>query len=199
MKTNFFELLAGLQINGNLHLNINAGANGNLTVSLLMSPHDPKITGAKNLPPLLFKGSPQQLDENFFSGIAEPVAQTTAFIANLESYQAALDKAKKSAKPEKDKATKSTAEDAEDGDNTEESNTLFTAVPDDKGAKAEKKKRYDEAMLQIRDLNGQMKYKEAISLLPDAAEYPEKAAELKSKADELQKRQQVLETLQQEV
>ncbi|TSD66364.1 hypothetical protein FFF34_002885 [Inquilinus sp. KBS0705] len=198
MKTNFFELLAGMQINGNLHLNINSAVNGNLTVSLLMSPNDPKITGTNQLPPLLFKGTATELDEQFFSGIKEPVKQTTAFIANLESYQAALEKAKKTAKPEKDKAATNGADDAAGEDNPEENTNLFTVAADDKEAKAEKKKRYEEVMQQVKELNGQMKYKEAISQLPDAAEYPDKAAELDAKGAELRKRQQVLERLQQE-
>jgi PRTRC genetic system protein E len=199
MKTNFFELMAGLQINGNLHLNINAGANGNLTVSLLMSPNDPKITGANNLPPLLFKGTAEELNEKFFAGITQPVKQTTAFIANLESYQAALEKAKKAAKPEKEKAAaKGAAEDADNEEAPDEGTNLFSAPEVDKEAKAERKKRYDDALLQIKELNGQMKYKEAISLLPDVAEYPEMATELEAKGAELRKRQQVLESLQQE-
>ncbi len=199
MKTNFFELLAGLSMNGTLQMNIHTAANGQLTVSLLLSPSDPKITGAKSLPPLLFRGNPQELDENFFGSINAPVKETSAFIASLETYQAALDKAKKTAKPEKEKPGKANADNDEADEAHEEKADLFATAPDDKEAKAEKKKRYDEAMQQIKELNGQMKYKEAIALLPEAEEYPDKAAEIKAKGEELRKRQQVLETLQQEV
>jgi PRTRC genetic system protein E len=199
MKTNFFEQLAGLSLTGTLQLNIHTAENGNLTVSLLLSPSDPKITGAKNLPPLLCKGTAQELDENFFAGITAPVKETSAFIIGLETYQAALEKAKKTAKPEKEKTGKGTPENADEDDPNKEHADLFAAAPDDKEAKAEKKKRYDDAMQQIKELNGQMKYKEAIALLPDAEEYPDKAAEIKAKGEELRKRQQVLETLQQEV
>lgn len=167
MKTNFFELLAGLSMNGNLQMNIHTAANGQLTVSILLFPSDPKITGAKALPPLLFKGNPQELDENFFASVNAPLKETSGFIANLETYQAALDKAKKNAKPEKEKAAKANVDNDETDEANEEKADLFATVPDDKEAKVEKKKRYDEAMLQIKELNGQMKYKEAIALLPE--------------------------------
>jgi PRTRC genetic system protein E len=199
MKTNFFEQLAGLSLTGNLHLNIHTAENGNLTISLLLSPSDPKITGAKSLPPLLLKGSAAELDEDFFDAIMQPVQATSAFIIGLETYQAAFKKAKKTAKPEKEKAGKGTPNDSDEDDPQEEPSGLFAAVPDDREAKAEKKKRYDEAMQQIKELNGLMKYKEAIALLPDAEEYPDRATEIKAKREELRKRQQVLETLQQEV
>lgn len=197
MKTNFFELLAGLSLNGHLQIGIHTAADSQLTVSVLLSPSDPKITGMKSLPPLLLQGSPQELDEHFFPGIHSPMKETSGLIANLEAYQAALEKAKKTAKPEKGGKPEAASE-QEDADEPQENSPGLFAT-DDKEAKAEKKKRYEEVMQQIRELNSQMKYKEAIALLPDALEYPDKAAEIKTRGDELRKRQQVLETLQQEV
>lgn len=190
MKTNFFEQVAGLAIAGNLQINIHKGESGQLAVSLMMTSVNPKA--GKNLPPMLLKGSPQELDEAFFLQIAEPVKQTSALFANLEAYQKELDKARK-----EDKGTKGKA-DKEEGDEAEENN-LFQPKADDRETKAEKKRLYEEAMQRVKDLNTQMKYAEAIAQLPDTEEYPEKTGEINSKADELRKRQELYASLQQEV
>jgi PRTRC genetic system protein E len=99
MKTNFFEQVAGLQINSTLQINIQAQEGGTLTVSVLLSNNNPKVTAGKNIPPMLLKGTVQELDEKFFTEVSEPVKQTVRLFANLENYQAELAKAKK--QPEK--------------------------------------------------------------------------------------------------
>ena len=190
MKTNFFEQVAGLTIAGNLQINIHKGESGQLTVSLMMTGVNPKA--GKNLPPMLLKGSPQELDEAFFMQIAEPFKQTSALFANLEAYQKELDKAKKG-----DKVVKNNA-DNEEGDKADDNN-LFQPKADDRETKAEKKRQYDEAMQKVKDLNTQMKYAEAIVQLPDVEEYPDKAGEINAKAEELRKRQELYASLQQEV
>src|ERR1700744_4638394 len=104
MKTNFFELVAGLSISGNLQINIHQHESGTQTVSVLLSAKDPKIVTGKNLPPMLLKGSPQELDGAFFQYLNDPVKQTEKLFANAETYQKELDKAKKQVS-EKDKKT----------------------------------------------------------------------------------------------
>lgn len=207
MKTNFFEQIAGLQINGNLQINIQANDIGTLTISVLLVNSNPKITQGKTIPPMLLKGTAQELDEAFFSQIAEPVKQTVKLFANLETYQAELDKAKK--QPEKTgskTAIPATAKKATD-------NSLFSQPaeependidddleeqPDESEALAEKQRLYDEAMQRVAQLNTDMKYKEAIAQLPDAEEYPDKVNEIKTKREQLQKRQELYASLQTE-
>lgn len=204
MKTNFFELIAGLQINGNLQINIQAQEGGTLTVSVLLANTNPKITAGKNIPPMLLKGTIAELDEKFFAEIAEPVKQTVRLFANAEAHQAELDKAKKQPEKTTAKAGATPAKKATD-------NSLFSqpAEPeiDDEEVEeqpsetedlAEKQRLYDEAMHKVGELNAQMKYKEAIAQLPDAEEYPDKADELKAKRAQLQKRQEVYASLQEE-
>lgn len=203
MKTNFFEQIAGLQINGNLQINIQSNDIGTLVVTVLLANPNPKITQGKTIPPMLLKGTSQELDDAFFNQISEPVRQTVKLFANLEAYQAELDKAKK----QPDKAgVKSTTPAKKVTDNS-----LFTQTAeepeneadddldeqvDETENLAEKQRLYDEAMVLVTQLNKDMKYKEAIAQLPDAEEYPNKVDELKTKREQLEKRQQVYASLQ---
>ncbi|MES2113202.1 MAG: PRTRC system protein E [Bacteroidota bacterium] len=207
MKTNFFEQIAGLQINGILQINIQPQEGGTLTVSVLLANNNPKITAGKNIPPMLLKGSPQELDEAFFGQVGEPVKQTVKLFANLEAYQAELDKAKKQPEKAGGKTTPANTKKAMD-------NSLFSQPaeependadddldeqPDESEALAEKQRLYDEAMQRVSQLNTDMKYKEAIAQLPDAEEYPDKANEIKTRREQLQKRQELYASLQTEV
>jgi PRTRC genetic system protein E len=205
MKTNFFEQLAGLQINGTLQINIQPQEGGTFIVSVLLANSNPKITTGKNIPPMLLKGTTQELDEAFFSRVGEPVKQTVKLFANLEAYQAELDKAKK--QPEKAGRTATTtvkkatdnslfSQPAEEPDNDTDDD--FDEQPDETEALAEKVRLYDEAMQKVTKLNAEMKYKEAIAQLPNADEYPDKAGELKARREQLEKRQQLYASLQTE-
>lgn len=203
MKTNFFEQVAGLQINGNLQINIQAQEGGTLTVSVLLANNNPKITAGKNIPPMLLKGTVQELDEAFFSQIDEPVKQTVKLFANAEAYQAELDKAKK--QPEKAGKTTATSTGKKTSDNSlfsqpaeepDDADDDLDEQPDETEALAEKQRLYDEAMQRVGQLNTDMKYKEAIAQLPDAEEYPDKANEIQTKREQLQKRQELYASLQ---
>lgn len=207
MKTNFFEQIAGLAVKGTLQITIQPQESGTLTVSVLLSNTNPKITTGKNIPPMLLKGLAQELDEAFFGQVGEPVKRTVKLFANADAYQKELDKAVQTGKKDKDNNKDKTAK------STSNSN-LFTQQPDeqpddddepldeqrdDTEPLAEKQRQYDEAMQRVGELNSQMKYKEAIAQLPDAEEYPDKADEIKNKRAQLQKRQEVYTSLQEEV
>ncbi|MFA6245457.1 MAG: PRTRC system protein E [Mucilaginibacter sp.] len=181
MKTNFFQQIAGLGFKGNFLLNINQDETGVQTVSVVLK-KDKAIDG---LPPMLFKATADELDEGFFEQLAQPVRQTAGLINNIESYQKELEKAKKNGKPDKAKAGKPAESDPED-DEQDEQNNLFTPPEDDKQAKAEKKRLYDEAMEKVKQLAQNTKYAEALSNLPDVAEYPDKAEAIESKRKTLQ-------------
>ena len=183
MKTNFFEQVAGLQFIGNMLLNINHDETGILTVSAILKNGSNTAAAGNQLPPMLFKGTAQELDEGFFAGLAQPVKQTLGLLTNLAAYQQELDKAKKNAKPDNKQAKAAEPENEEEQEETE---TLFTPKPDDKEAKAEKKRLYDEAMDRAKELARQMKYAEALAQLPDATDYPDKAELLKAKRQEIQ-------------
>jgi len=217
MKTNFFELIAGLSVTGNLQINIHQNEGGTQTVSVMLSAKDPKTTVGKSLPPMLFKATPQELDETFFKYITEPAKQTERLFVNAEAYQQELDKAKNQATEDKDKKKGNTAtavapkaatnnnlfspppeaEVQPDGD--DDLDETLDEQPDDNEMLAEKQRLYEEAMQRVNTLNVQMKYAEAIAQLPDPEEYPDKVAEIKNKGEALLKRQELYASLQQEV
>ena len=213
MKTNFFELVAGLSIRGNLQINIHQNEGGTQTVSVMLSAKDPKATTGKNLPPMLLKGTPQELDEAFFQQISQPVRQTDKLFANAEAYQKELEKAKKQATTDKDKKgtanTPGGAKPKSDGNlfnqqtneqpDDDDFEEPLDEQPDDSEALAEKQRLYDEAMQRVNALNGQMKFAEAIAQLPEPEEYPDKAEDIKNKGEALLRRQEMFASLQQEV
>jgi PRTRC genetic system protein E len=209
MKTNFFENINGLAFQGNLNLTIAKCADNKLTVSVLLA-NDLPDKAARIIPPMLLKGEATELDEGFFSAISEPLAKTTLLFANMEAYNKSVELAREKSRMENDKKAKKdkvkiksvnaeTTDDEEHDDETPETDNLFSNQEVEKQQIAEKKKRYDEAMLQITELNKQCKYKEALALLPDAEEYPDKAAELEAKRQGLEKRQKQYEELMQDI
>jgi len=205
MKTQFFQQIARLGFNGNFLLNINQDETGILTVSAVLKKGNITATAGNSLPPMLFKGTPEELDEGFFEQFAQPVKQTLKLFTNLEAYQAELDKAKK----QPDKAGKpSTVNAKKPADNSlfnqpeapeEEQDEDLEEQHDDTEALAEKQRLYDEAMERVTNLNSQMKYAEALAQLPDVADYPEKSVELNKKRAVLQSRQKMYENLQQDI
>jgi len=204
MRTNFFETIAGLQITGGYLMNITTHADNNMTVSVMLSSEKAGDNAAKVIPPMLFIGTPQELDEGFFASFSDPVKATAQLFANMENYQKGLDKAKEQSKIELDKKNKSAkaksktgATDNADTDDTDddENETLFTQPLDDKLKKEERKQAYDALMKQVGELNTQCKYEEAITLMPTAGDYPEKAEEITRKLAELHKRKAMYDEL----
>ena len=222
MKTNFFEQIAGFSLTGSLQINIHQVEGGTQTVSVMLCAKDPKTTTGKNLPPMLLKGTPQELDEAFFEQISHPVRQTEKLFANAEIYQKELEKAKKQTTdtdkkptgklgaPAQNKAVVNTnlfsqpseeqsGEEQHDDDDDGDDDAILDEQPDNGELLMAKQRLYDEAMQRVNTLNGQMKYAEAIAQLPDPEEYPDKAEDIKNKGEALLKRQELFATLQNEV
>ncbi|RFZ90257.1 PRTRC system protein E [Mucilaginibacter conchicola] len=190
MKTNFFEQLAGLQNQSSLLLNIQPDDKGLLTVSVIMR-RDNQTN--ESLPPMLLHGTAQELDGAFFETIAAPVQHTNGLLNNIDAYQATLEKAGKEAK-EKAKGGKPAA--PADDEKDDEASNLFTTATDDKEAKAEKKRIYDEQMQKVKTLAQQMKYAEALAQLPVAEDYPDKVELISAKKQELEKGKEIYDRLQ---
>jgi PRTRC genetic system protein E len=185
MKTNFFENIAGLNVPGNWKIAIHADAQGQFTVSALFNTEANGDNAHRLVPPMVLKGTAQELDEGFFEAIEQPVQQTAGLFRNMEAYLRSLEEAKKQSQMEKDKnKPKPVAPKAkEDGDGIE--------VAEPKADKEAKKKAYDEAMKQVAQLNDVCKYGEALDILPSAEDYPEKQADLdKKRADLTRKKEQ---------
>jgi len=184
MKTNFFENIAGLNVPGNWKIAIHADSKGEFTVSALFNTEANGDNAYKVVPPMVLKGTAQELDEGFFEAIEQPVQQTAGLFRNMEAYMKGLEEAKKQSKMEQDKnKPKSSAPKKADTEDIE--------VAEPKVDKEARKKAYDEAMKQVAHLNDHCKYGEALEILPSVTDYPEKQADLdKKRADLTRKKEQ---------
>jgi len=187
MKTNFFRNIADLNVPGNWKFTITTDDKGLLTVSALFNALQNGDSASKLVPPMLLRGTADELDGGFFDTIEKPVQEAAGLFHNMDTYMKGLEEAKKQSKMEQDKKTqenkgKALAKASEPKDGIE-----VSAEP--KVSKEEKRKIYDEAMKKIGELNDSCKYEEALQILPSVEDYPEKKAELEKKKAELERKQ----------
>jgi len=118
------------------------------------------------------------------------VQETAGLFHNMEAYLKGLEEAKKQSKMEQDKK-------AQELKNKQQakakSNEEGIEVSEPKDSKEDRKKRYEDAMKQIAELNDRCKYEEAIALLPTVEDYPEKQKELENKLADLTRKKGQLE------
>jgi PRTRC genetic system protein E len=151
MNTNFFKQIADLNITGNLQLAISKGAQNNLVVSVILQNEQCGDNAKKLIPPLLLKGTAEELDNGFFENIVKPIEQTSSLMLNMADYLKQQEEAQKQSAIEKDKTDK------------------------EKKAKEEKDKKFKEAMQKVDELEKEGKYKEAWVKLPDTSQFPDHA------------------------
>ena len=178
MTTDFFHQIAALGTPGNWKLTIATKDNINFVVSAQFSAPHGSDPAADLLPPLMFKGTPDTLSEIFFRDIKEPVQETAAVFSNMEEYKKQLEQVRQQAKETQDKKRAQTAPAKKDN---------ATETDEQKLAKEEKKRAYDEAMKTVAAYIPLMKYAEALEILPLGEDYPEKRVELTAKRQELDK------------
>jgi PRTRC genetic system protein E len=196
MKTNFFEQISAFAFEGNMLLNIHNDNKGQLTVSVVLRKGEISATAGNTLPPMTIGGTAAELDEGFFTELATPVKQTIGLVNNLETYQKELEKAKNKNTANSKKVK--TADEAGDDNDSDEANDLFAQQADDKQAKAEKKRFFDEAMERAKELAKQMKYTEALAQLPDPTDYPEQVETLNKRRKEIQAGKETYDKLTQQ-
>lgn len=160
MQTNFFSQFANLKLSGNFILNMQRQENGSYIVSALLANDQLKDKSATQVPPLLLSGFPDDLDNGFFDAIEKPVQKTNALLFNMAEHEKSLDKAKK--------------------DSLAKQNAPLTS-----SSSSPKRKKFDEQMKKVTDLEAKKKIGEAISAMPKEKEYPEFATEINSKLKEL--------------
>lgn len=184
MNTNFFTAIAALQVQGSYKMAIHVNDQNQFTVSVLFNTNGNGDNAYKVVPPMLLKGTAEELDEGFFEAIEKPVQETAGLFQNMEAYLKGLEEAKKQSKMEQDKNKPKPAPKAA-------ANNEDIEVAEPKVDKEAKRKAYDEAMKQIAELNDNCKYAEALDILPSPADYPEKRAELdRKRADLTRKKEQ---------
>jgi PRTRC genetic system protein E len=168
METNFFKQLAAIGAQGSYNISIKQTKENTLIVSLLLNNEGCGDNARLLIPPVVLKGTPEDLDEGFFSTISEPIKVTSELFVNMEAYMKQQEIAIKNSKIEKDKIAKS-----------------VKVVKEEKDERSEAQKKYDTLMKKVDDLEAEGKYKEAWMKVPDPSEYPEQAELLRERRSEL--------------
>lgn len=163
METNFFKSIIALQIAGNWTINIAKETAEKLIVSVLFFNDAIGDTACRKVPPILLKGTAQELDDGFFQAISEPITETAQLFANMEHFLKQKEQAKIASQMEKDNASK---------------------VDKDK---SDKQKKYDEAMKKVDELEAEGKFKEAWLKVPQPELYPEQTEIIRNRRMELSK------------
>lgn len=161
METNFFQSIVALQVAGNWKINIAKENADKLIVSVLFFNDNIGDDACKKIPPILLKGTAQELDDGFFQVIEQPVKQTAQLFANMEQYGKEKEQAKINSQMEKDNASKVDKE------------------------KTDKQKKYEEATKKVDELEAEGKFKEAWIKVPQAEQYPEYAEAIRKRKSEL--------------
>ncbi len=180
MTTNFFQNIASLNVPGNWKLTLHTDESGNFTISALFTALHNADNALKAIPPMLLKGTPDELDEGFFEVITQPVQQTAGLYDNLNAYHKEVEEARLKSKMEQDKKAKENK--AKAGANGSKDDI---EIGEPKPSKEDKRKAYVQAMIEVNELKAACKYGEALAVLPVISEYPEKETEITKKAEEL--------------
>lgn len=106
MKTNFFTELAKLGA-GQISLSVTYSSDDNL-MAISVLPIDTSFTdeGLKKLKPFSASVAPEELDQEFFNAISNPIKETKKLIFNTKEYLEQQETAKKLTAKEKEKTDK---------------------------------------------------------------------------------------------
>jgi len=157
METNFFQSIIALQVAGDWKINIAKEQAGRLIVSVLFYNEAIGDDARKIVPPLILRGTPEELDEGFFQAVAQPVKETAQLFTNMEQFLKAKETAKVKSQMEKDTTAKAGKQ------------------------KTDKQKKYEEAMKKVDELEAEGKFKEAWCKVPSGVGHPEQLEELKER------------------
>jgi PRTRC genetic system protein E len=161
MQTNFFQQLTSLHVEGDWNITIKTSASGRVLVSVLLNNDKTSDNAKKRIPPLILKGTIQEMDEGFFNAIRTPVQKTAELFANMDAYAKAQEEARQQSKMQQDKANQSKKE--KEGAN----------------------KKYEAALKKVQELEEAGKYREAYAQLPKAEEFPDHQDEIADMKEEL--------------
>lgn len=159
--TNFFHTLAALNGEGDWQIAIKAAPGNRMLVSVLFTNDKVGNNARKLIPPMILKGTTQELDEGFFASIETPVKQTASLFVNMEAYAKAQEEARLQSRMEKD------------------------AAQQQKTQKDTGSKKYEAAMKKVADLEAAGKFREAYGQLPKPADFPDCEEAINTKKEEL--------------
>lgn len=161
METNFFSLFDELALKGDIQLTLKQGMERQWIVAVMLNNVQCGDDAKKLIPPMMLKGTAEELDKGFFKSIGTPLQSTSELLVNMEAFFKQLEEAKQQSAMEKEKGEKERKE------------------------KEGKLKKYNEAMQKVEELEQEGKNKEAWMKLPDPREFPEQAEALKKRRTEL--------------
>ena len=161
MQTNFFQSIIALQVAGDWKISIAKDTADKLIVSVLFFNDSIGDDARKKIPPILLKGTAEELDEGFFQAIEQPVKETAQLFTNMEQHLKEREQARIQSQMEKDNQAKAEKE------------------------KTEKQKKYEDAMKKADELEAEGKHKDAWMKVPDPALYPEHADTIRERKSEL--------------
>lgn len=174
MRTNFFQAIARLHSAGAWTFNISFTAENQMLVSVLLKDGG-KLSEKYPLPPMVYKGSPQELDEGILGALCSPVEQTKSLFVSAEQYEKglALAKAKLAEKPKGDKAIVAKPKSE-------------TPVPSGGEEPKPDRPKFEDILAKVNKLNAACRYAEVLALLPGGEDYPEKASEIEKLRKDLE-------------
>lgn len=161
METNFFKTLFDMSANMDWRMTFTKLGTDRIIVSVLPINESIEDQSKMMIQPMVLKGTPAELDAGFFESIKIPAAKTGDLFANMGSYLDQVEIARKSSKMEEGNQTK------------------------ERKDKEQRKKKFDEQMKKVIELEEKEKFGEAIGQMPKADQYPEQAEEIANKLDEL--------------
>lgn len=166
METGFFSNMAEMDFVGNLLMTI-AKSDSGLVVSVLLQNDGCTDKAKQGIPPLIFRGSPQELDTAFFENLKKPVQMASKLMIDMDSYAKTLEQVRKNSAMEKDKAKKEKTPQS----GNESKDTKFLNV-----------------MKQVDELDSQGKPKDAWMLLDKLTGFPEHIEAIRKRKTELTQR-----------
>src|SRR4051812_16130300 len=87
-------------------MSISTTEGNEMIVSFLLTNEKIGDDARKLIPPMLFKGTAQEIDEAFFASIEAPVKQTSALFVNMEQYLKGVEEARLQSKMEQHNESK---------------------------------------------------------------------------------------------
>ena len=91
MKTNFFATIAPFLGSMNLTLTVAKGSGDTVVVSLLPQPRI-KDNAKDNVQPMVIRGTIEELDEEFFNAIKEPMTKVTGIVIEIDNFEKGAEK-----------------------------------------------------------------------------------------------------------
>jgi len=160
-KTNFFEGLEFLKIKGSIKMAMSISPEGIWTGSIMVIDPEIKDVSMKQIIPLNFSGTSQDLGEVFFESLKGPVEVLQAGFTNIKAVQTSMEAATKLAKETQTKTASPTK--------------TAPTLP----------ARYVKAMTKVKGHQDNKQYRQAMAALPSVVEFPQLITEIEAKKKEL--------------